>query len=380
VEKVAGAKNNIVGILVVLLVTALLAVPILAKQDKRVQGADLTAGLSEAKSPSFEKAKVKDSVDFDISSDSTIIKEVKQAKGKNSQTVGSSEKLRHNIKMNGLFQEQAAGADASGTAPKKVKLEKVDGKMAISLPKGSETKEQAKIKLRDLSGEEIAELVADFGQLTESEMDRIGKGDASLRSIRSLRLVSKEKEVAIKDSKGNDHRIKAHIDVGLSSINEGSSLDITTNNELDEEVNARFDRLAKEKKLKLADRGGVMKIDKVELNNGQEVQDANITFKVEPEWVGQDNVNNVRIFRYDEGYAEVLPTTFAGIDEEGLLIFEGESSKGLSTFAVFMTDTMTEMDDTSFDFGKMKAFLLPLLIIVTVGAAFVGSFMVKHEK
>ncbi|MBU2561119.1 MAG: PGF-pre-PGF domain-containing protein [Nanoarchaeota archaeon] len=364
-------RNKMFTFLVVLLITAILAVPILAKQAKDMQYTQYTDDAAKGKAKQFQTAAQLSATEFDVSSGSSVFKEVKTVSSK------KSEKLRHNIKMGGLLAEGSATDAAEDTVS--VKMEKSNGKMKLRVPQGQEVKEQARIKLKDLSGEEVAEIIADL-DLLDSEENRIEKGQASLRSIKSLRLVSKEKQVEVTDSKGNKRMMKANVDVGLNYMNEDSSLDITTNNELDAEVAARFDNLAKKNKLRLGNRGGVMKVDKIGLKNGAEVKDAKITFKVEPEWVGEENINNVRIFRYDEGYSEVLPTEFAGIDEEGLLVFEGQSSNGLSTFAVFMAENISDVEDTSFDFKALKGFLLPLLIIVTVGAAFVGSMMKKEHK
>jgi hypothetical protein len=357
--RVTKTKNKVLAILMVLFITALLAVPIFAKPNKDIQQLKGNG-----------KGKAMKATEFNVSSDNGTIKETKNVQSK------KTEKLRHNIKMTGLLKQETESPEDIDS----VKLDKVNGNMKMHVPAGQEVKEQARIKLKDISGEEIAELIADFDELTDSEKARIEKGEASLRSIRSLRLVSKEKEVQVSDSKGNKHKIKAHVDVGLNSINEDSSLQITTNNELDELVEQRYNEVATEKGLKLGNRGGVMKVDKISLKNGEEVKDAKITFKVEPEWVGEENMNNVRIMRMDDGgYTEVLPTEFTGVDDEGLLTFEGDSANGLSTFAVFMTENISQTDDTSFDWGSMKAFLLPLIIIITVGAAFVGSMMRKEH-
>jgi PGF-pre-PGF domain-containing protein len=348
-------QNKIFILIVILCITAMLAVPIFAKPGKQAQ--------NNPKFSSFDIVEYNDS------------KETGKGKSKQSS-------VKHNIKMKNLFSSADTGAETdTPTNDSGIKLEKSGKKMKAHVPKGWETKKQAHIKLKDISGEEIAELITEFeDELTDSEMKRMEKGQASLRSIKSLRLVSIEKEVDVSDSKGNKHKIKAHVDVNLNSINEDSSLDITTNNELEEDVDAAFDELAENEKIKLNNRGGVIKVDKINLQNGEEVENATITFKVEPEWVGEDNINDVQILRYDEGYSEVLPTEFAGIDEEGMLVFEGESENGLSTFAVFMTENITATEDTSFDLGKFKAFILPLLILVTVGAAFASSFTRKENK
>jgi len=370
--------NKILSILVVICIAALLAVPIFAKQDKGKQATvDVVESGDQPQilSQSVEKGRWKQdfdaTTDFVVESSGKMVKEMKKVKDQ------SSEKLRHNINVGSLFtQTEAVGAAVEQAG---IKFSKVGGKMKAALPEGWETKNQAHIKLKDISGEEIADLITEF-DLTDSELNRVEKGSASLRSIKSMRLVSKEKDVVINDLKGKAHKIKAHVNVGLNAINEGSSLDITTNNDLESDVDTKFTELAKKYKLKLNNRGGVMKVDKIDLRNGEEVENATVTFKVEPEWVGEDNINNIQILRYDEGYSEVLPTEFAGVDEDGLLVFEGQSSNGLSTFAIFMTENITDTQETSFDWSKMKAVILPLLLIVTVGAAFVGSVIRKEHK
>jgi hypothetical protein len=371
-------KNKIFGLLAVLLIVAMLSVPIIARSEKSAQSKKLDSVDSDLSSVAVDpvnkvkgnwKTDVASPVDFDVSSEGRMFKEVKSVKNV------KSEKLRHNIKMSGLF---ATDAEAATDGQTGIKFQKSGNKMQASLPASWSAKDQAHIKLKDLSGEEIADIIAEF-DLTDSEQNRLEKGSASLRSIKSLRLVSKENTVSVTDVKGNKHKLKAHVNVGLNTINEDSSLDITTNNDLASDVDSQFQGLAKKHNLKLNNRGGVMKVDKVNLKNGEEVQDAKVTFKVEPEWVGEDNINDVEILRYDEGYSEVLPTEFAGVDEEGMLVFEGQSSNGLSTFAIFMTENITSTDDTKFDWGALKAFLLPLMIIVTVGAAFVGSVIRKEH-
>ncbi|MBN1545001.1 PGF-pre-PGF domain-containing protein [Candidatus Woesearchaeota archaeon] len=363
-------KNKMFTFLVILLITAVLAVPILAKQARDQQYTQYNDS-AKGKAKQLGTSAQLSATEFNVSSGSSVFKEVRIVSSKN------SEKLRHNIKMGGLLATGTETAAAEGAGS--VKMEKSNGKMQLRVPYGLEVKEQARIKLKDLSGEEVAEIIADI-DLSDSEENRIEKGQASLRSIKSLRLVSKEKQVEVADSEGNRHRIKANVDVSLNYMNEDSSLEITTNNDLEEDVAAKFDELAKKNRLRISNRGGVMKVDKAGLKNGAEVAEARVTFKVEPEWVGEGNINNIRILRYDEGYTEILPTEFTGVDDEGLLVFEGESGNGLSTFAVVMADNISNVEDTTFDFKAMKGFLLPLLIIVTVGAAFVGSMMRKEHK
>jgi len=347
-------KNRIFVILFIITVVAMFSVQIYAKQQKTIQSVE-TNKTSPGKNIEVKQAGT------DVSKS-------------NNKFATRIEKPKRNIKMSDMLKAENQPED-------NVTLEKTGKTFNVVLKKGSETKQQAHIKLKDLSGDEIADITADYGQLTDSEKMRIQKGEAVLRSIRSLRLESKENDVSVTDTKGNKHRMKAKIDVNLNSMNDDSALDITADNELNDNIKSKFDDVAKNNKMKLSNRGGVLKVEKTALKNGQEVQNATVSFKVEPEWLGEENMNNVKILRFDEetGNSQVLSTEFAGIDDEGMLEFNGISPNGLSTFAIFMTENLTQTSDTKFDWGSLKAFILPLMLIITIGAAYVGS-VVRREN
>jgi PGF-pre-PGF domain-containing protein len=361
-------KKKILAILFIIMVVAVLSVQIFAKpQAKLVQDVEknFTIEKNYTRLSNCATSTKKASADVDVKLD--------KAQGSVNKVSVKKEKPKSRIKFSDALNVENVDEP---------KLEKTGTTLNAVVRKGAEAKQQAHIKLKDISGDEVANIVADYGQLTESEKSRIEKGEAVLRSIRSLRIQSNENDASITDAKGNKHRIKGSINVNLKSINDDSSLDITADNNLDENIKNKFENVAKDRKIKLLNRGGVLKVEKTALKNGQEIQNATVTFKVEPEWIGEDNINNVKIMRFDEesGTSQVLPTQFSGVDEEGMLVFDGVSKDGLSTFAIFMTESIAPTEqDTKFSWSSLKAFILPLLLIVTIGAAYVGS-VVRREN
>jgi hypothetical protein len=287
-----------------------------------------------------------------------------------------------------------------------------NGKMTAIMPKEASEQNKITITLQDSTGKDAADIVAELEDTAEATLSTtattaeraaasaLTSANLQEKKVKRMKLISKEKKLELRTAKDQTQKLKARIEVDLNSLNEGSALDISMTDQLDAAIERRFSKLAEKNKLKVIDRGGVIVVTKTELKNKQEVEKAEIIFSIEKSWLGKRDKKQVKILRYDEetDTEQMLPTTYVGTDSEGYLIFRGESANGLSTFAVFMTDTITpdaaEADTTTettdasqttagrslFSTRGLKTFLIPLLIIVTVGAAFVSSVLMSSES
>ncbi|MFQ5474814.1 MAG: hypothetical protein ACE5DM_03175, partial [Candidatus Nanoarchaeia archaeon] len=195
-------------------------------------------------------------------------------------------------------------------------------------------------------------------------------------TIEKMTFSSAEERVLIKSANNRLINLKAHIEVELKNITKDAGFRLMVHSIPEKDINFRFKQEAGRNGLSLSERAGVLRVDKFLLSNRKEIGEAKIIFKFEGNLLGRDKPETVKILRVASDKTEVLSTKYEG-NEDGLLVFSA-SSEGLSTFAAFITDNITPTGDgeskTSM-MNKLQGLILPLFLVITVGAAFVGSVL-----
>ncbi len=164
-----------------------------------------------------------------------------------------------------------------------------------------------------------------------------GKANASangnvIMRIKQARLAFREK-MALFD----DKFFAASVNARLKRITENASASIDLKKVLGEKTRAKFEALAKQKRFSLRELSAVIEIKKAGLRDKNEIDDAEIVFRVPMSWVrAQGGVNNVRVLREaDDGSVEELETRLIKTGLFGNAVFSAVSPNGLSVFAVY---------------------------------------------
>jgi hypothetical protein len=147
----------------------------------------------------------------------------------------------------------------------------------------------------------------------------------------------------------------ASIEVNFSKAPNGGSIQMSIMPEPSNDVRTQYVLGAVDSNLEITDIAYVLAVNKTNIENIQyetkngklvpisdgAVQNALITMKVSPSWVAaHGGVDAIKIMRYDNGTAEALITHYMGT-EGGLMVFQGESPRGLSIFAVCSVNSLS---------------------------------------
>jgi hypothetical protein len=256
-----------------------------------------------------------------------------------------------------------------------VRLQSIDGQMYALVPKATLADRQVILQMRDSESAPIADIIIKYGDKTQA----ITGGEK--RAVESMRLVTYPKETMIRTLSNQFLKIKVKIDADLLNINDETALDLNTQTSIDQGINAQFRKVAESQRLALIDRAGVFTVKKTQLTNKEDIDNVKVIFYIQKEWRANDKKDHVKIMRYDETnrQVQILPTQHIE-EEEGYDIYSAYSPEGLSTFAVFMVDTIESASPEEFKTAQLKKFGLPLLLLVMVGGIFVGTFFSRMRQ
>jgi hypothetical protein len=234
---------------------------------------------------------------------------------------------------------------------------------------------EAIIQMTDSQKQPIADIMIKYGDT----VNEVPGGEK--REIESMKLVTRAQETRIRTLSNQFLNVKVHIDADLKNIPEGAALDLNTQTTIDQEINSKFRAVSKSQRLALIDRAGVFTVKKTILKNNEDVTNVRIIFKIQKEWQANSRKDHVKIMRFDEttGDTQILPTRHVG-EEEGYEVYTAYSPDGLSTFAVFMVDTIQSGSPAEFKTAQLKRFGFPMLIIVIVGGIFVGTYFSRVKN
>ncbi|HQD27586.1 MAG TPA: hypothetical protein PKV78_13720, partial [Methanoculleus thermophilus] len=128
--------------------------------------------------------------------------------------------------------------------------------------------------------------------------------------------------------------VSASISANLTDLPEGASIKTTVSRVFDKAESA-FESAAKDRGLALVDIAYTMNIT-TNLRKDRGIANATIRMAVSSDWVedhgGEDAI---RIFRWgDDGSRSVLQTTYKGIENGNMMVFEASSPDGLSIFGL----------------------------------------------
>jgi hypothetical protein len=186
-----------------------------------------------------------------------------------------------------------------------------------------------RLAIRDPSGRALGEIVATVGEMT-------GDGDSANGDVEKIELKTDWKPHLMGED-GRFHRIGASVEVELVELTLGGTLGIEPRDEMAETLERQLNDTARRDRLALAEVGAVVEFAKQNLENRRHIRRARVLIKVENSWLrARGGPRFIRIVRVsDDNQTQVLPTSYAGVDEDGLARFEGESEQGLSVFALY---------------------------------------------
>lgn len=221
------------------------------------------------------------------------------------------------------------------------------------------------IPIINSNGERVARVIVELDRNDVKHLNtKIDVG------IKKLRLTTDEQQIKFKNK-----IIRAALDVNLKNLPEGSSLSVKEVTDLAEEKKAKFEELATKNGLLIKDRLATLKVDKVNLENEEDIKNATVIFKIEKGLI--DDPKRIKIFREDEEKYEMLPTYFVG-EENGLFIFEGVSKNGLSTFVVFMTESIEKTEIKNIPKVNLGR-LVPLVMIGIIAGIVIATIVSKKK-
>lgn len=245
--------------------------------------------------------------------------------------------------------------------------------LSVVMPQKNANDLSSSFSLMDTKGNMAAQIIVKYG--ADSTTNKFGD---AVRNVEQARIVSFEKSTEIKTKSNDIIKVKVFIDAELNNINPDSRIDVTVESEPRADIAQSFNRYAQANGFVIVDRAGSMTVEKQGMENGKEIGSANIIFKVPKEWLAGKDKQKFRIFRNDDtGNNQILPVRYDGEDNEGYAIFVAESKDGLSTFALFMVQTIKTGEPGKFSWSSLKAAMLPIIIVIVVGGMFAGTYFYR---
>ncbi|MBU0461423.1 MAG: hypothetical protein KJ574_02440 [Nanoarchaeota archaeon] len=243
------------------------------------------------------------------------------------------------------------------------------------------TKEGPKLNLPQFIN--VTELIAEpiVFNITEDEGNRELMAQLEIiadedGNITSARLMTFGDRVLVKTSKNRLVNIKSAVELNLMNFTKDSGLQLITYSTPDKALAERFEKAAARQKLKLVERAGVVQIEKFNLKNKEDISSAKIIFKLEGNLLGRKKPESIYVLRASGNITELLPTRFKGTDDDGYMIFEAESERGLSAFALFITEPV------SLSYIPSTATMIKIMfVIIVIGiGVFIVLYSVKQKR
>jgi len=255
------------------------------------------------------------------------------------------------------------------------------GKEIMDIDKSKLEGNITKIIMKDSAGNEAAEMITELQDTREIS----GRIEGTIKNI-EMTLKEQQLRAAVKiGEKIEEIGIKAQITANLNKIPEDASVNMKVLNVVDKDKARDFETEALKRGLKIAGRAGSIRIDKINMKNIEDVKNATVTFKIDKSWLGNASVSQIKILKEsDEGITEITETSYAG-EENGQYIFTGISLNGLSTFAVFVTETITttgtEGQQPSAALPELSKYLIWIAVaIIIVFVAAIGIYLAMRKR
>ncbi|WOF15325.1 PGF-pre-PGF domain-containing protein [Methanoplanus sp. FWC-SCC4] len=135
--------------------------------------------------------------------------------------------------------------------------------------------------------------------------------------------------------------VSGRINLNLNDLPPGATIRTTISQNVNEEAQTAFQLVANQSGVKIDSVAFTMNIVKTNLENGVDIKSASIRMAVSPSWVkANGGISKIRIIRSaEDGTKEMLKTRYEGTDENGMMIFIGDSPRGLSLFGLVAVST-----------------------------------------
>jgi hypothetical protein len=270
----------------------------------------------------------------------------------------------------------------------KINLTTVDGRKVVKIPVNL-TEGELLTKLEDrlngikiengtielpvksAIGQRIAKIVMETGGILGKE----GSGEATVSKIMlKSEEVRADLKAAVKEElKARLKETKVTIDADLNDIPENLTLDIKSS-DVPERKLQRFKEIARQANFEIKEKAVAIEVDKGNLKNIEDVTRAKIRIKVDKEWVSSiGGASKVKIVREDSENYEMLNTTVVG-EENGLIVFEGDSPNGLSLYALVTVEPLSPTQTTTGGQQKLPVDLViggaVVILIIVAGAIY----------
>ncbi len=281
----------------------------------------------------------------------------------------------------------------------KMNISTIDGKRVVKIPvdlndgeKLSKMEDRVngikiegdtvELPLKSKVGKSVARIIMQ----TEGVVGKDGSGEASVTKMvmKSDEVRAEFKAAVSQELKTRLKETKVTIDADLKDLPEGVSVDIKSS-DVPERKLAKFKELAKKVNLEIKDRVVAVEVEKENLTNIDHIERAKIKIKVDKEWVNSvGGVSKARIVREDSENYEILNTTAVG-EEDGLVVFEGDSPNGLSLYALVtvepLTPTSSTAASTTANIGEQQKLpvnfviigAVAIIVIVAIAVLFFGK-------
>ena len=292
--------------------------------------------------------------------------------------------------------ETALGRNITITAGK-ISISEVDGKRIIKIPVNLTEGERLKrledrtngvtiedgtieLPVQSKAGQKTARIVME----TEGIVGKDGNGEAIINKMTlKTEEIRAEFKAAIKEElKAALKETKVTIDADLKNLPENVTVDIKSS-DVPEQKLLKFKELAQKANLSIKEKAVAIEVTKENLKNVEDVGRAKIKIKIDKAWIDSiGGATKARIMREDSGNYEILSTTAVG-EENGLVVFEGDSPNGLSLYALVTVEPLSPTGTTTGAEGEQKKLPVDLIlggtVVIVIIAAIAFYFFGKKK-
>ncbi|WP_265581287.1 PEGA domain-containing protein [Methanofollis aquaemaris] len=171
-------------------------------------------------------------------------------------------------------------------------------------------------------------------------------GTVSTGNVTGVLLESNRPAAAPLDGVGN---VSVTFNASMNTYNPNLTITTSIYDRPSNGTSTSFTLAAADKGLNLTSTAYAIYFTKTNLGENDTITDAYIRMTVSPAWVeANGGTDAIKIFRQgDDGVTSVLETTYLGLDDDGMMVFEAYSPEGFSAFALAATKPATTTKPTS---------------------------------
>jgi len=166
------------------------------------------------------------------------------------------------------------------------------------------------------------------------------EGGNQTGNVIGVLLESSEPLTAALDSVGN---VSIAFNASMNTYNPNLTISTSIYDQPSAGASTAFTLAAADGNLEITSTAYAVYFTKENLGENDTISNAVLQMTVSPAWVeANGGVAAIRVFRQgDDGIVSILATTYLGLDNNGMMVFEAISPDGFSSFAVAATKTVT---------------------------------------